>query len=103
MKPRPGWLAQKLAIAERKAVETECPGCGSPVLAGLDADRCALTVVVDREPVPGSLGELRALMAGLETFAYLAGELSHRDDFHHRAASARFPIHAEHRCPGGTL
>jgi hypothetical protein len=102
MKPQPRWLAEKLAVIERKAVETDCPGCGAPVLAGLDGDRCALSVVADREPTSGALGELRALMAGLETYSLVQGELGHRDDFHHRAARSRHPIHVEHRCPGGT-
>lgn len=98
---QPAWVADKIAVAARKASEATCARCGTPVLAGLDADRCALPVVVDAARLTTALAELRALMAGRQTYALIDGELCHRTDFHHRAPLGRHPLHAEHRCPGG--
>lgn len=101
-KPQPKWLADKMAVAARKASEATCP-CGSPVLVGLDADRCALPVAVEVEPLAGPVAELRALMAGLETFGLYGDELQHRSNVHHRRdLVGRRTLHAAHRCPGGT-
>ena len=101
MKPLPSWLAEKIAVADRKAQSATCR-CGTPVLAGLDGDRCAGFVIVDADPLPGPLGELRALMAGLDTYSLLGGDLAHRTDAHHRRdLVGRRTLHAEHRCPNG--
>ena len=52
--------------------------CGQYVLRGLDADRCALTVLADPYPL-SALGEVGALGLGRPTYYLHRGELEPRD------------------------
>jgi hypothetical protein len=52
----------------RRAHAIYCPQCHALCIAGLDADRCAISVRCDPVPVPDPAGELAALLAGRRTY-----------------------------------
>lgn len=76
--------------------------CRSYVLAGLDADRCALPVAAEPDPL-SARGEAVALIAGRATFSLrmLSGrlELDHRGHFEIRdRRTTRIDVLAGHLC-----
>ena len=75
------------------------PGCHQPVLAGLDANRCALSVMVDPYPLTPA-GEVWALQSGRRTYALSRGALERRDRWTipGQTPSHRVTVLAEHRC-----
>lgn len=81
----------------RTARETECPTCGQPVLAGLDADRMAREAVINPTPITPAI-ELTEWAAGRPTYTYspLRGEIDYRD---HGSLTPRPDVHATHTCP----
>lgn len=81
----------------RKANEVECPTCGQPVLAGLDADRMAREAVINPTPITPAI-ELTEWAAGRPTYTYspLRGEIDYRD---HGSLTPRPDVHATHTCP----
>lgn len=68
-KPRNEWLTEHLVNSghitangiSRRARIRSCRTCRHPVLAGLDADICALPAIVDPHPLTG-LGEMLACL-----------------------------------------
>jgi hypothetical protein len=99
----PTWLLRRLedagrldADGTRRTVRTVTCRCGAAVLAGLDADRCALAVLVDPAPVDVR-GEALAVLAGRSTYDLHGLELDRRDVWR-LAGPRRAPVLAEHRC-----
>ena len=80
------WQADAAERSRRKARPALCTRCLHPVLAGPDADRAAIPVTVDAQPVdrPARPGD----------YAMFAGEL-HRLD----AAQPGMTVWARHECP----
>jgi len=81
-----------------------CHTCGAVVLRGLDADRAALTVVADPEPL-NPLGEFLAVSVGRRTYDLTwrsRYELNPREPAHIRAAPAQLlgksSVVVEHLC-----
>lgn len=82
-----------------------CRDCTAPVLVGVDAPACGISVTLDPQPVD-NLGEALALVSGRRTFAVSTVNESgnYRRVFAERTASwirrgaALAPIHPEHRC-----
>lgn len=81
-----------------------CRDCGQVVLRGLDADRVALTVTVDPQPL-NPLGEFLALATGRLTFSLRwrgRYEIDRRESCHIQTAPARVrgksSVVVEHRC-----
>lgn len=76
----------------RAARARRCRTCRSYVLAGLDADRCALPVAVDPDPL-SRLGEAAALIAGRTTYSlrFRSGrlELDDRSQYEIRGDAGR--------------
>jgi hypothetical protein len=109
----PTWLQHHLEQAglwdsdgtTRAARARRCRSCRDYVIVGLDADRCALPVAVDPDPLT-ELGEAAALIAGRRTFAlsYRTGrlELDLRTTYEIRSVrqrdSGRVDVLAEHVC-----
>ncbi|GAA1994241.1 hypothetical protein GCM10009799_20420 [Nocardiopsis rhodophaea] len=94
------WLKERREAAARAAQLRICRKCKEPVLVGVDADMCALTVQIDPTPIT-EVGEAVALMEGRGTYDLLAGK--GRREIHHRAewnirAARRGPVFAAHRC-----
>lgn len=52
----------------RAAHSGHCRHCDAHVFAGLDAEKCALSVLVDSAPL-SAVGEVLALMTGRETYS----------------------------------
>ena len=75
------------------------PICHAPILAGLDANRCALSVAVDPYPLTPA-GEVWALRAGRRTYALQWGALERRDAWTipGHPPSPGLPVMAEHVC-----
>ena len=75
------------------------PPCHQPILAGLDANRCALSVMVDPYPLTPA-GEVWALQSGRRTYALSRGELERRDRWSipGRPPSPKLPVLVEHAC-----
>jgi hypothetical protein len=96
----PAWLARGRGGATRAAGIRLCPKCRAPILTGLDADMCALTVRVDPTPLT-ELGEAVALLQGRMTYNLASGpsrkELDQREA-HHIGAPRKSPVLAQHRC-----
>lgn len=105
----PAWLQRHLEDrglwdtdgVSRAARARRCRDCRRYVLTGLDADRCALPVAVDPDPL-SVLGEATAILAGKTTFAlrFLSGrlELDHRGHFELRSPPRRLDVLAGHAC-----
>lgn len=82
----------------RKAADTVCQDCWAHTRTGLDADRAALTAVVDNFPLTRT-GELLAATAGRATYALdILGALHRRDRWSIRRESVREPVLAAHVC-----
>jgi len=81
----------------RRARELNCPRCGKPVLAGLDADRMAGEAVINPTPITPTQ-ELTEWAAGRRTYTYspLRGEIDYRD---HGSLTPSTQVHATHTCP----
>jgi hypothetical protein len=95
------WNADGISRAARAGY---CRGCGRVVLRGLDADRAALPVAADPEPL-NVLGEFLALSVGRKTFdLHWRGryELDPREPWHIRARPAQLrgksAVVVEHSC-----
>jgi hypothetical protein len=95
------WNSDGIARAARAGY---CHDCGSVILRGLDADRAALTVVADPEPL-NPLGEFLALTVGRRTYDLTwrgRYELNPRESGHIRAAPAQVhgksAVVVEHLC-----
>ena len=96
------WNVDGLSRAARAGY---CRRCGRVVFRGLDADRAALSVTADPEPL-NVLGEFLALSAGRRTFdlQWRGGryELNIREPEHIQADPARprgkSCVVVEHRC-----
>ena len=75
------------------------PTCHQPILAGLDANRCALSVAVDPYPLTPA-GEVWALQSGRRTYALMWGALERRDAWTipGHPPSPGLPVLAEHVC-----
>lgn len=93
---RPGWLHARIVANARKAKLTICP-CGSPVLAGLDDDRCAFTANADIRQLTPAGETATTVLLQRATFELAVHELWRRRDSEHGKPS-RFPILPEHRC-----
>jgi len=108
----PAWLQRHLEDrglwdvdgVTRAARARRCRTCRQYVLAGLDADRCALPVAVDPDPL-SRLGEAAALIGGRTTYSlrFLSGrlELDHRGQFEIRGEAGseiRHDVLAGHVC-----
>lgn len=85
----------------RAARARRCRTCRDYVLAGLDADRCALPVAADPDPL-SVRGEAIAILAGKPTYSlrYLSNrfELDHRGHFDIRGDPRRLDVLAGHIC-----
>jgi hypothetical protein len=89
----------------RSARSTSCRQCGRPVMAGLDDDMCALSVVVDTYPLSAA-GEVVALMSGRRTYSLTwAGgryEIDRRDEYridgNPPGARANVDVVVNHEC-----
>lgn len=105
-----GWLQQHLENrglwdsdgTTRVARARRCRTCREYVLAGLDANRCALPVAVDPDPL-SPRGEMVALLAGRTTFSLrlLADqlELDRRSAFEIRSGrTERLDVLGRHAC-----
>jgi len=105
----PAWLQAHLEALGRWNVDgvartltaTRCRRCHAPLLTGLDADRCALPVTVDPDPVD-TVGELTALLTGRATLnlVHTGGHkyvLNRRTKFQ-ISAPRKHPVLAEHAC-----
>ena len=104
----PAWLRRQLEAAGRldsdgvtRGARTQpCPRkCGATVLAGLDADVCALTAFTDPQPI-SPLGEAAAVLDGRDTYdvwGRFGVELDHRDATR-IAGPRRWPVVAAHQC-----
>lgn len=99
--PKKPWLAARIAAGRRAAHPAICPRCGKAVLAGADDDVAALPAVVDAGPVDAAT-ELAGIAAGLNSYAYIGGELSYRTlRWHVRhtpAGTGPYPVHLAHQC-----
>lgn len=82
----------------RKVALRKC-GCGEPVLAGLDGNRCALAVAVDPYPLTAA-GEVWALTDGRHTYRVWHGQLDLRDRWNipGHPAGVDETVLASHRC-----
>lgn len=96
----PAWLLASQGGILRAASIAVCQKCGAPILAGLDADKCALYVRADITPID-EIGEALALMQGRRTFDLVGNwqrkELEYRHSWNIKAPR-RYPVLAEHRC-----
>jgi len=88
----------------RAARAGHCTSCGAIVIRGLDADRAALTVVCDPEPI-NALGEFLAVSVGRRTYDLKwrsRYELDPREPAHIRAMPAQLygksAVVVEHLC-----
>lgn len=95
------WNGDGIARAARAGY---CRGCGAVVVRGLDADRAALSVACDPEPL-NPLGEFLAVSLGRRTFDLSwrgRYELNPREPAHIRAAPAQIfgksSVVVEHLC-----
>jgi len=103
-KPAPGipaWiLRERRGEAFRSACLQRCTKCRAPILYGLDADLCALSVKADPTPLT-PLGEAIALLGGRRTFHLtdIAGriEITMRDQWAIGGESAHLVV-PEHKC-----
>lgn len=103
-KPTPGipaWiLHERRGEAFRSACLQRCTKCQAPVLYGLDADICALSVKADPTPIT-PLGEAIALLDGRRTFTLtdIAGriEITTRDHWA-IGGESKHPVIPEHKC-----
>ena len=108
----PAWLQTHLEAKgawngdgiSRAARAGYCHDCGQVVLRGLDADRAALDVAADPEPL-NPLGEFLALTVGRRTFDLTwrgRYELNPREPGHIRArpaqVSGKSTVVVEHLC-----
>lgn len=95
----PAWLLAKQGGILRAASLNTCR-CGAPLLQGLDADRAALTAIVDIQPID-EIGEAVALVQGRRTYDLVGGyqrkELEYRYEWNIKK-KRRYPVLAEHRC-----
>lgn len=95
----PAWLLAKAGGNLRTAGLRACR-CGAPVLAGLDADRAALTATCDLAPVD-EIGELIALSQGRATYDLVGNtrqkEIEYRYEWNIKARR-RYPVLAAHKC-----
>lgn len=112
-KPIPTWVAEQIAVKtgldkttlSRASRRTRCPRCQDATYEGLDAERCAVKVVVDRQPI-SALGEALALLAGMKTFerhsqaGRLVLDFRSPDYIESRPAgtTSRNDVHAAHVC-----
>lgn len=87
----PDWKRELIAGHVRKARPGTCGDCGAKVLAGLDEDVAAFSVVIDAEPSTAGV-----LLPG-EGFDVIGGEIHRRDLW--RTGDTRYRAHLEHRCP----
>jgi hypothetical protein len=96
----PAWLARRHGDIYRAATLRICPRCGTPTLAGLDADIAAFTARVDILPV-NQLGETIALLSGRPTYDLISiggrKELHRREEWNIKAAR-KYPVLAAHSC-----
>jgi hypothetical protein len=96
----PRWLQTPYRTGTRATRLILCPRCGAPILAGLDADWCALTAHVDPTPITPA-GEAVALLAGRRTYDLIGrGDertLSLRET-EHIQAPRRHPVVPAHAC-----
>jgi hypothetical protein len=96
----PTWLAATVGDIWRSARLRQCPRCGAPVLAGLDAPVAGLPVRADPTPLT-ALGEAAALLAGRPTFDLtdIGGrkEITHRD-VEQISGTRKYVVLAAHRC-----
>jgi hypothetical protein len=70
----PAWiLTQRAGEAFRSASLTRCRDCKAPILYGLDADMCALSVRADPTPLT-PLGEALALIDGRATYSLVTAD-----------------------------
>lgn len=86
----------------RRATIRHCAKCSAVILAGLDADVCALVAHADPQPLT-THGEYTTIVSGRPTFdAVVVGRavrLDHRDQFRIRGRR-RWTVLAGHACPG---
>lgn len=104
----PTWLAEHLQAlgrsdgdgVRRAAKLTHCRKCSSPVIVGLDADRCALVAKCDVQPI-SPLGELQAIATGRATYNLAVTAARIEIDARHPWAISgqrKHPVIAEHAC-----
>ncbi|MUL39612.1 hypothetical protein FZ103_00185 [Streptomonospora sp. PA3] len=96
----PQWMKQRREEYARAAQLRLCKKCRAPVLAGYDADICALSVQIDPTPIT-EIGEAIALMEGRTTYDLTTSR--GRKEIHHRAehnisAPRRGPVYPAHIC-----
>ena len=96
----PAWLQRSQTGTTRAASIRLCPKCRAPILTGLDADICALTVRADPTALT-PLGEAIALLQGRATYNLADGpgrkELDRRDRWR-ITAPRKHHVFPEHRC-----
>lgn len=96
----PTWLGRTLGDTFRTVRLRICPQCRAPVLAGLDADNCALAVRADPTPI-GEIGEAIALLTGRRTFDLIGTggdkKLYLREE-HNIKSARKYLVFLEHRC-----
>lgn len=95
----PAWLLAKSG-GNLRAVGVRGCRCGAQVLAGLDADRAALTAIVDLAPIC-EMGEALALLQGRPTYDLVGDsrkkELEYRYEWNIKARR-RYPVMTAHKC-----
>lgn len=97
----PPWLQRtRNGDPTRAATIRLCRTCRAPILAGLDADRAAITVYCDPTPLT-PLGEAFAVITGRTTYDLFPGQ-DRRELWPREAAHItkprRFPVLAAHKC-----
>lgn len=96
----PAWLQRTQGDAYRSVRLRLCPHCRAPILAGLDADICALSVRVDMTPI-NEMGEAIALLAGRRTYDLTgdgSGKRLYLREEEHIKNGRRSVVLPAHRC-----
>jgi hypothetical protein len=96
----PPWLRGRGGDPTRGVKLRLCHQCGTVILVGLDADRCAVTANVDPTPLT-EFGEAVALITGRGTYDLVPAD--DRKELHCRNAShikkpRRYLVFGDHQC-----
>lgn len=90
------WLTDRVERSRRAVSRRRCPKCGAGTLVGPDHDRMAATACVDVTPIRFAY-EAELVASGVPTYDLIGPVLYYRD--RHNRDTAKYPIHAEHKCP----
>ena len=90
------WTVERTERSRRAAKRQPCPACRAEVIVGPDHDRMAATAIVDTTPIRFAY-EAELVAHGVPTYDLIGPVLYYRDV--HNRDTAKYPIHAEHKCP----